>query len=807
MKHFSFLVALMVIGLFTVRAQQNLKLWYDHPANTWQECVPLGNGRLGAMPDGGVLHENIVLNDITLWSGGPQDADKEGAVKYLPAIRKLLFEGKNSEAEALVNKAFVCKGAGSGNGNGADVPYGSYQVLGNLHIDYHYGIDTTSLKPANYMRALSLDSAIATCSYQLDGVTYTREYFTSFSNDVIIIRLTANQPGKISCTLGLDRPEKYQTTVHNNELQMEGRLNNGTDGKGMRYLTRVRMKQDGGNLIGGDSTLQVQNANSVIIYISSSTDFRKVPYQQKSLALLNAANSKTYLAEKAAHIKAYQNLFHRASISLDNKNTEQAALPTDERLIAFTKDSSDNDLPVLYFQYGRYLLISSTRPGLLPPNLQGLWANTIQTPWNGDYHLDINIQMNHWALDVTNLSMLSEPFYSLVKGLVKPGEKTAKVYYDGDGWVAHVITNVWGYTSPGESASWGATNSGSGWLCEMLWRHYEFTRDEAYLKKIYPIIKGSAEFYVSTLVKDPNNGWQVTAPSNSPENAFRLANGKEVHVCAGPTIDNQIIRELFTHVIDASTILKKDDAFRQQLIEAKKQLPPNQIDKNGRLMEWLQPYEEVEPQHRHVSPLWGMYPGNEITLQGTPELAEAAKTLLVRRGDISTGWSLTWKINLWARLKDGNHAFSLLKDLLRPTVQKGFNMVDGGGTYPNLFDAHPPFQIDGNFGGTAGIAEMLLQSHEGYIDLLPALPDQWPDGSFNGLCARGGGVLNLHWKNHHIKTLEITATVKNEFKIKTPDYVARVKLQYRNKTTFLQPSNGFITISLQKVEMAIMEFE
>ena len=806
MRHFFFLITFTVIGLFTVSAQQNLRLWYDHPANTWQECVPLGNGRLGAMPNGGVLHENIVLNDITLWSGGPQDADKEGAVKYLPEIRKLLFKGKNAEAEALVNKAFVCKGAGSGNGNGADVPYGSYEVLGNLHLEYNYGVDTTLLKPTNYTRGLSLDSAIATCNYQLNGVTYTREYFTSFSDDVIIIRLTASQPGKINFTLGLDRPEKYKTTVHNNELQMEGQLNNGTDGKGMRYLTRIRMQKYGGKLIGGDSTLQVQNANSVIVYISSSTDFREVPYQQKSLALLNAAISKTYQAEKAAHIKVYQNLFHRASISLDNKNAEQAALPTDERLIAFTKNPSDNDLPVLYFNYGRYLLISSTRPGLLPPNLQGLWANTIQTPWNGDYHLDINIQMNHWPLDVTNLSMLNEPFYSLVKGLVKTGEKTAKVYYDGDGWVAHVITNVWGYTSPGESASWGATNSGSGWLCEMLWRHYEFTHDEAYLTKIYPIIKGSAAFYVSTLVKDPNNGWQVTAPSNSPENAFRLANGKTVHVCAGPTIDNQIIRELFTHVIDASTILKKDDAFRQQLIETKKQLPPNQIDTNGRLMEWLQPYEEVEPQHRHVSPLWGMYPGNEITLQGTPALAEAAKALLIRRGDISTGWSLAWKINLWARLKDGNHAFSLLKDLLRPTAQKGFNMTDGGGTYPNLFDAHPPFQIDGNFGGTAGMAEMLLQSHEGYIDLLPALPGEWADGSFKGLCARGGGVLNLDWKNHHIRSLEITATAKNQFKIKTPDYVARVKLQYRNKTTFLQSSKGFITISLQKGESAIMEF-
>jgi len=806
MKHCFFLIAFMAVFLFTAKAQQNLRLWYNHPANAWEECVPLGNGRLGAMPDGGVINENIVLNDITLWSGSQQDADKEGAVKYLPEIRKLIFEGKNAEAEALVNSAFICKGAGSGNGNGANVPYGSYQVLGNLHLTYNYKMDTALVKPGNYTRELSLDSAIAKCSYQLNGVNYNREYFTSFSDDVTIIRLTADELGKINFALSLDRPERYRTTVHNNELQMEGQLNNGTDGYGMRYLTRVRVKNDGGKLIAGDSLLRVQDANSVIIYISSATDFKQVSFKQKSLLLLNAAINKSYQTVKAAHIKTYQNLFHRASLFLENKNAEQAALPTNERLIAFAENPSDNGLPVLYFNYGRYLLISSTRAGLLPPNLQGLWANTIQTPWNGDYHLDINIQMNHWPLNVTNLPMLNEPFYSLINGLVKPGEKTAKIYYGGKGWVAHVITNVWGYTSPGESASWGATNSGSGWLCEMLWRHYLFTLDEDYLRKIYPVIKGSAEFYLSTLVKDPNNGWLVTAPSNSPENAFRLPNGKEAHVCAGPSIDNQIIRELFSHVIDASKTLNKDGALRQQLVTAKNQLPPNQIDKNGRLMEWLQPYEETEPQHRHVSPLWGMYPGNEIISEGTPQLAEAAKALLIRRGDISTGWSLAWKINLWARLKDGNHAFSLIKDLLRPTAQKGFNMVNGGGTYPNLFDAHPPFQIDGNFGGTAGIAEMLLQTHEGYIDFLPALPEQWADGNFRGLCVRGGGIVDLKWENHQIKSSQLTATVNNHFKIKIPEYVKQVKLRYKNKITILQPSDGFINVALQKGEKAIIQY-
>ena len=802
-------IAILIVSfssLLTSYAQQNQRLWYKSPADSWEECIPLGNGRLGAMANCGITNENVVLNDITLWSGAPQDADREGAVSYLPEIRKLVFEGKNAEAEELVNKVFICKGEGSGHGNGANVPYGSYQVLGNLHLTYDYKTDTSLLHPQNYFRELSLDSAVAACSYEINGVRYQREYFTGFADDVIMMRLSASQPGKINVALSLDRPERYQVVVHNNDLEMSGQLNNGTDGKGMRYMARVRMKADGGELIAGDRSLKLKDANSLIIYISAATDFRGAPFKQKSLDLLNTAINKTYATERAEHIKAYQRLFNRATLSLGNNTLQQAALPTDERLIAFAKDPSDNGLPALYFQYGRYLLISSTRPGLLPPNLQGLWANTIQTPWNGDYHLDINIEMNHWNLNVTNLPMLNEPFYTLAKGMVKPGEKTAKVYYGGKGWVAHVITNVWGYTSPGEDASWGATNSGSGWLCEVLWQHYLFTMDKEYLQHIYPIIKGSAEFYLSTMVKDPSNGWLVTAPSNSPENAFRMSDGKTAHVCAGPTIDNQIIRALFAHVISASSLLKKDDNLRQQLTAAVKQLPPNQVDENGRLMEWLQPYEEVEPHHRHVSPLWGMYPGNEITGSHTPAIANAAKALLIQRGDISTGWSLAWKINLWARLKDGNHAFSLIKDLLRPTAQKGFNMVNGGGTYPNLFDAHPPFQIDGNFGGSAGIAEMLLQSHAGYIDLLPALPDQWPDGSFTGLCARGGATIDAQWKDLKIQSVEITATASNDFKIRIPGYIKKVKLQRGNKMTVIPAGHEYMHIPLKKGENAKIVF-
>lgn len=795
--------ALTVFGCGNSMAQSSLRLWYRQPAGSWLESVPLGNGRLGAMPDCGIANENIILNEITLWSGAPADNDREGAYKNLPQIRKLIFEGKNAEAEALVNKTFICKGAGSGNGNGANVPYGSYQVLGNLHLKYDYGKDALPADPQNYYRELSLDSAVAACTYTVNGITYHREYFTSFSNDVIVIRLTADYPGKINFTLSLNRPERYQTRVQGEELDMSGQLNNGTDGKGMRYLARVKIKLEGGEMRTGDSTLQVSNAGSATIYISAGTDFRRSPYRQKTASLLAAALGKPYRQELTTHVRAYQKLFDRAALELSNPNLKQAGMPTDERLVAFAKDPSDNGLPVLYFQYGRYLLISSTRPGLLPPNLQGLWANTIQTPWNGDYHTDINIQMNHWPVEATNLPMLNQPFYALINGLVKPGEKTAKAYYNAEGWEVFSITNVWGYTAPGEDASWGFTASGAGWLCNLLWEHYAFTQDKNYLKKIYSILKGAARFYLSTLVKDPRNGWLVTAPSNSPENAFYLPDGKTAAVCAGPTIDNNILRALFDHTAEAASLLHADAGFREKLLSSARQLPPNRADTNGRLMEWLEPYKETDPHHRHLSPLWGLFPGNEISVSRTPELADAAKALLIRRGDISTGWSLAWKINLWAMLHDGDHSLKLVGDLLRPTRHSGVNMENGGGTYPNLFDAHPPFQIDGNFGGTAGIANMLIQSDNGLIQLLPALPGQWNSGSFTGLCVRGGGVVNAEWKDHQLQRASLKATTGNIFRLMLPS-ATTCKVSINKRPVKISPKNGVVTLPLQKGETAYL---
>jgi len=459
--------------------QQPLKLWYDKPAQVWEETLPLGNGRLGMMPDGGVAKENIVLNDITLWSGAEQDANNYNAYKALPEIRKLLLEGKNDEAQAVINKDFICTGAGSGSGSGAKVPFGCYQVLGNLSIQFKYsGSDSAGIDFKNYERELSLNKAVAKCTYQVNGVNYTREYFTSFGNDVSIVKLTADKPGALNCSISISRPERGTAAINGDELQLSGQLDNGTDGKGMEYLARVKAKLKGGTVSTSNSTLVIKGATEAIIYISAGTNFKDKSFKKKTGIILDAAIKSPYAAEKQHHITNYQKLFNRVNISLGDANNTRET--TDKRLISFHKaPSADNGLPVLFFQYGRYLSICSTRVGLLPPNLQGLWANQIQTPWNGDYHLDINVQMNHWPLEVANLSELNLPLVELVRGLIKNGEKTAKAYYNGKGWVAHVVTNPWHFTEPGEEASWGISKSGSGWLCNNIWEHYTLHDSES----------------------------------------------------------------------------------------------------------------------------------------------------------------------------------------------------------------------------------------------------------------------------------------------------------------------------------------
>lgn len=755
-------------------AQQNLKLWYNKPAQRWEETLPLGNGRLGMMPDGGVNTENIVLNDITLWSGAPQDANNYEAHKSLPEIRRLILEGKNDLAQDLVNKNFICKGEGSGG-----TTYGCFQMLGNLSINFKYpGLSADQLKPAKYHRELSLNDAMAKTSFQVDGVTYTREYLTSFDDDVNVIKLTASKPASLNFELAISRPERAEVNTGNGELIMSGQLDNGVDGKGMKYLTRIKMLLTGGTQNLADNKIAVKNATSVIIFIATGTDFMNTAFKDKISKDLKSAMAKSYPQQKQNHIRNYQQKFNRLSLQIGVENNKQ--LPTDERLINYNKNP-DNDVsfPVLFYQFGRYLSISSTRVGLLPPNLQGLWANQIHTPWNGDYHLDVNIQMNQWPVEVGNLSELNLPLADLVGRMVKNGERTAKAYYNAKGWIAHVITNVWGFTEPGESASWGASNAGSGWLCNNLWDHYAFSNDKAYLKKIYPILKGSAEFYSDALIKDPETGWLVTAPSVSPENTFYLPNGKTASISMGPTIDNQIVRELFTNVIDASKTLGVDANFRNFLTEKLKAVPPaGNISKDGRIMEWIRDYKETEPQHRHISHLYGLYPANLITPVKTPELAEAAKKTLEVRGDDGPSWSIAYKLLFWARLHDGERSGKLLHELLKPTIKTDINYGAGGGIYPNLLSAGPPFQIDGNFGGAAGIAEMLIQSHDGFIDLLPAIPAKWKSfGKVKGIKARGNLTLDFEWKNGQVIGYKIYGPNPQKVKLRINGKMVQVTSQ------------------------------
>ena len=755
MKKMLFAVALLVTACVQEK-ESDLKLWYDEPALRWTEALPVGNGRLGAMVFGDPAKEHLQLNEETVWAGQPNSnanpAVEPGAIDE---IRKLIFDGKYRAAQDMVDDKIFFK-----------VNHGmSYQSVGDLYLEFP-GHENYS----DFYRDLDISDAVASVKYTVDGVEYGREVISAFADDVVAVNLTASEKGKVTFDASLVTPQKKHTVaVEDGDIVLRAVTGSmeGLEGK-VEFTTRVRILHKGGELTASEAGLSLSGADEATVLVSTGTSF--VNYKdisadadKEASDILNAASSRKFASMKKAHVAQYKEYFDR--VALDLGTTPAAAATTDVRVKDFAA-GDDPQLVELYFQFGRYLLICSSQPGGQPANLQGIWADGLNPAWDSKYTTNINVEMNYWPAEITNLSELHEPFIQMAKEVAQTGAETARIMYGARGWVLHHNTDIWRITGPVDFAASGMWPTGGAWFCRHLWEHYLHTGDKDFLAEVYPVMKGAAEFFVDFMIEEPDHGWLVVAPSNSPENAFMRDPG-DVTVCAGTTMDNQMVSELFGNVITATELLGVDADFAKTLAALTEKMAPMQIGKHAQLQEWMYDWDNPNDHHRHVSHLYGLFPGNQISPWRTPELFAAARNSLNYRGDPATGWSMGWKVCLWARLLDGNRAYKLITDQLSPAGGMGFR--GRGGTYPNLFDAHPPFQIDGNFGCAAGIAEMMLQSHDGTLHVLPSVPDRWADGKVSGLVARGGFVVDIEWEDGKVTMLKVKSQLGGNLRIRTAD--------------------------------------